>query len=263
MRTDRLFVLFLLLLLPAQACALGKAPIIPSRHGDFGHYTFALTWQPGFCRVEHCLPDQPEGALIGLHGLWPSRPMSLVRRNIPAPAWWRKGCAFYPRDTHPLDLVPGTRRTLDELMPHLPFSLLRHEYEKHAQCFGYDAEAFFRTALHMRQAVVDSAFGRYLERRARGHEVRRAQVVAVFRKTFHARAPRALQLRCGKGRHGRVLLAQLWITVPRKALGRFPQGDALMNAPIPQDNCPARFVVPDWTWRGRTPVVSKPATAGP
>jgi ribonuclease I len=237
--------------------ALGAraAPLQARLHGDFMHYTFALTWQPGFCGADGgCLPDQPHTVLIGLHGLWASRPQSLIRRGISAPKWWSRGCDYYRHGHSPSDspsdsappLPPATLTRLNAVMPHLKDSLLTHEYDKHVQCFGFDPQNFFQTELRMRSAVTGSPFGRYLTATARGHEVRRAEVIQAFMRAFSTNQHSALQLRCERNQRGQVVLTQLWITLYRDALPRFPRGDSFMNAPIAQDNCPPRVQVPDW-----------------
>ena len=238
--------LALALALLATAVA-GAAPLTPARHADFGHYTFALTWQPGFCSTDGgCLPDQPHDVLIGLHGLWASRPRSLIARGISAPQWWRHGCDYYHRSNRAPPLSPAMLRRLQRVMPHLRDSLLRHEYDKHVQCFGFDAPGFFATELRMRRRVLDSAFGRYLTTTVRGREVRHADVIHAFMRAFGTDQPAALQLRCGRDDRGQVVLTQLWITLHTDALARFPRDSALTGAPIAQDNCPERFRVPGW-----------------
>lgn len=238
----------LALALGLLAAAVARAvPLKAVRHADFGHYTYALTWQPGFCSTDGgCLSDQPHAVLIGLHGLWASRPRSLIDRGISAPQWWQRGCDYY----HHSDLAPqlstATLQRLGRVMPHLRDSLLRHEYDKHVQCFGFDAQTFFDTELRMRQKVLDSAFGHYLTVTARGHAVRHTDVVNAFTRAFGTDHPAALQLRCGRSDRGQVVLTQLWITLHTDALLRFPRDGALMNAPIAQDNCPRRFRVPGW-----------------
>ena len=240
----RLLALVLGLLILAEAHAL---QLEPARHVDFAHYTFALTWQPGFCSTAGgCMDDQPHDVLIGLHGLWASRPRSLIERGISATQWWSHGCDYY----HQSDLTPQlSRATLTRLrhvMPHLQDSLLRHEYDKHVQCFGFDPQAFFDTELRMRSQVLDSAFGRYLIVTARGHSVRHGDVLRAFMRAFRTNQASALQLRCEREDGGEVVLTQLWITVRSDALSRFPRQGALMNSPIAQDNCPAGFRVPGW-----------------
>jgi ribonuclease I len=227
---------------PARA-----APLSPARHGDFGHYTFALTWQPGFCGTDGgCLRDQPRDVLIGLHGLWASRPRSLIERGVSAPQWWRRGCDYYHHSGRAPRLPPAMLRRLRRVMPHLRHGLLRHEYDKHVQCFGFDPRAFFATEMRMRRRVVHSAFGRYLTAGARGQEVRHADVSRAFMRAFATDRARALQLRCARDRRGREVLTQLWITLRPDATARFPRDGALMSAPIAQDNCPGRFRVPRW-----------------
>lgn len=236
----------LLLGLLATAASARAAPLAAARHGDFGHYTLALTWQPGFCATDGgCLPDQPHATLIGLHGLWASRPQALIRRGISAPQWWSHGCDYFDHSRGAPPLPPATLARLNAVMPHLQDSLLTHEYDKHVQCFGFDTQAFFETELRMRRQVADSAFGRYLTVTARGHDVRRTDVLHAFMRAFDTDRPSSLQLRCGRNVRRRVVLTQLWITLRTDALASFPRA-GLMDAPTPQHNCPAHFQVPDW-----------------
>jgi ribonuclease I len=240
----RLCALVLGLLAAAGARAL---PLSPATHADFAHYTFALTWQPGFCSSDGgCLGDQPRDVLIGLHGLWASRPQSLIDRGVSAQQWWSRGCDYYRHSDSAPRLSRTTVRRLDRVMPHLKDSLLRHEYAKHVQCFGFDAQTFFDTELYMRRQVLDSDFGRYLTGTALGKTVRRDAVIDSFMRAFRTNQASALQLRCERDRSGRTVLTQLWITLHSNALSRFPRNGSLMNAPIAQDSCPGRFLVSDW-----------------
>jgi ribonuclease I (enterobacter ribonuclease) len=243
-RLARLLALMLGLLTAAGAGAL---PLTPARHADFAHYTFALTWQPGFCSTAPgCLPEQPRDVLIGLHGLWASRPRSLIDRGISAPQWWSRGCDFYQHSDRAPSLSQATTARLNRVMPHLRDSLLRHEYDKHVQCFGFDVQTFFDTELRMRRQILDSGFGRYLIATARGHAVRHMDVIHAFMRAFGTDQASSLQLRCARDHRGEVVLTQLWITLHSDAVPRFPRAGALMNAPIAQDNCPAEFRVPGW-----------------
>lgn len=244
LRRASVCALWLGLLTVAGASA---APLIPARHGSFAHYTFALTWQPGLCSSSGgCQADQPHTVLIGLHGLWASRPRSLIERHISAPQWWRRGCdEFHPSARAP-QLPAALRARLRHVMPHFRHSLLRHEYDKHVQCFGFDTRAFFATELHMRREVLASPFGRYLTTMAQGHDVRSADIIHAFMRAFGTDRRTALQLRCARDSRGRVVLTQMWITLHTDALARFPRHGALMNAPIAQSNCPRHVRVPRW-----------------
>lgn len=225
----------------------GAAPLKPARHGDFHHYTFALTWQPGFCAsARDCAPDSPR-VLIGLHGLWASRPESLIHHRIAAPKWWARGCDFFHHSNRPPPIAPALRVALLAVMPHLPKSLLVHEYDKHVQCFGFDPNAFFQTELRMRQWIVDSAFGRHLKRQLAGQTVSHAALIEAFKASFHTSDDTALQLRCEHDARHHTVLTQLWITVQADRLQAFPGPAALMQAQQKQDNCPAHFLVPAWS----------------
>jgi ribonuclease I len=239
-----------LALLLAAAPAWARVPAItPAAHADFDHYTLALTWQPGFCLPgkagDGCTPDQPHGDPIGIHGLWASLPDSLAQRGITNPQWWSKGCDFFRHSDAAPALPVAVRQALDATMPHLTHDLLRHEYDKHVQCFGFDPTRFFQTELAMRDAVADSAFGHALVA-DRGREIGRADLIAGFADGFRARAPRALQLQCHADMSGRVVLTQLWITIRRDRVADFPAPGSLTDSPVPQDNCPERFAVPGW-----------------
>ncbi|HEX8806608.1 MAG TPA: hypothetical protein VF741_06645 [Candidatus Aquilonibacter sp.] len=218
----------------------------PAQHGDFDHYTFALTWQPGICSSdEGCLADQPHAPLIGLHGLWASTPSSLAATGVVDPQWWSKGCDYYHHSDAAPSLDPVLQTQLLAVMPHFAHSLLTHEYDKHVQCFGFDGTQFFETALAMREAVASSAFGAYLVGQE-GHEVRHEDVVARFATAFATNHPTALQLQCGKNASGQVVLTQFWITIHTDEINAFPQPQSFMDTPTNQDTCPETFLIPGW-----------------
>jgi ribonuclease I len=232
------------------------AALVPAEHGDFGYYTFALTWQPGICsaqvgsltgtgRPDACAADQPHAPLIGLHGLWASQPQSLVSANVPVQQWWSRGCDFYHRSDEPPALSDDLRAKLAVVMPHFRTSLLAHEYDKHVQCFGFDPTLFFTTELAMRQAVDDAAFGRYLVAHA-GSTLAHADVVAAFEASFGTTDARSVQLQCSSDAAGGKELTQIYITIRASALAAFPSAASLTDTPIDQDTCPATFLVPAW-----------------
>ncbi len=251
-RTVRALLLAATLLLPDLCVAASPdAPmpiplLVPAEHGDFDQYALALTWQPGFCGTDGgCLPDQPHDTLIGLHGLWASLPRTLADWGVTDPQWWNQGCdLLHHSDAEPA-LPASLRRTLGQVMPQIKDDLLHHEYDKHVQCFGFDPPTFFRTALALRATVLPGRFARALERQA-GTTVSHAAVLAAFAESFRTDAPRALQLQCATDAQGRTVLTQLWITIHRDALRRFPASVSLASPPENQDDCPMRFLVPAW-----------------
>ncbi|MHB8434084.1 MAG: ribonuclease T2 family protein [Candidatus Tyrphobacter sp.] len=230
----------------AMCCGTVLASLVPARHGDFAHYTFALTWQPGICSTDGgCLRDQPRLPLIGLHGLWASRPRQLIRSGVTDPQWWSRGCDFYVHSTAAPRLDAYLHWALGNVMPHFAHGLLTHEYDKHVQCFGFDPAAFFSTELAMRHAVVEGGFGRFLVSQT-GRTVTHAAVAYRFRLAFSTDETRSLQLQCGRNRAGQTVLTQFWITIRTSELAAFPRAVSLMNSPVNEDTCPATFRVPSW-----------------
>jgi ribonuclease I len=242
--------LLLLFCLGLAACQPQTERMTPRQHGDFRHYTLALTWQPGFCASgQGCLDDQPQRPLIGVHGLWASRPQSLIDARISAPQWWQKGCDYFDHSDATPALGESTIRQLDEVMPHVNGNLLTHEYDKHVQCFGFGAEEFFRTELTMRQIVADSSLGTYLSQHV-GQNIRQDDLVAIFKQAFNTDKNGALQLRCENDRQGHRVLSQLWMTIRADRLDVFPNPDSWMDAPESQDNCPSSFALIGWSVTG-------------
>ncbi len=233
-------------LVVALVPAIAGATLKPAAHGDFGHYTFALTWQPGICGTGGgCLRDQPHAPWIGLHGLWASRPRALIESGVTDREWWSRGCDYYRHDSSAPPISSGLRRALDAVMPHFRDSLLTHEYDKHVACFGFNATTFFSTELAMRRAVVASAFGRYLVSQA-GRNVSHAAVSSQFVSAFSTDKRTSVQLRCERNAAGQTVLTQFWITIRTGEVDRFPSASSLMNALTDQDTCPPVFLVPAW-----------------
>ncbi len=231
------------------AGALFLAALAPRLHGDFGHYTFALTWQPGICSTdEGCTSDQPHAPLIGLHGLWASRPRALIAEGVPLRTWWSKGCDVYHRSDAPPPISAALRSRLDAVMPHFAHSLLTHEYDKHVQCFEFDPTAFFTTELAMRADVANGPFGRYLVA-SEGRTVTHSAVMQRFAAVFATKHVTSLQLQCAVDRDGREVLTQVWMTIDARDLAAFPRGESLVNATTNQDTCPKFFLIPGWERR--------------
>jgi len=239
----------------AFACA-APAGLTPAKYADFDYYTFALTWQPGICAIddglligagrhERCRADQPHAPLIGLHGLWPSRPHALIAANVRVQRWWSRGCDLLHHSGEEPILSPDLRAKLAAVMPQLPDNLLTHEYDKHVQCFGFDPARFFATALAMRSAVADAPFGRYLAAH-RGAIVAHADVVAAFERRFGTADARAVALQCARAGPGTKALTQIWMTIRASKIGAFPAAASLTHTPIDQDTCPATFLIPAW-----------------
>lgn len=233
------------MLSPLLAVVLALTPLA---HGNFDHYTFALTWQPGICQTEEgCTPNQPHEPLIGLHGLWASLPSDLSSQGVATREWWARGCDYYRHSTEAPPIAPALDARVEAVMPHFEHDLLVHEYDKHVQCFGFDPTQFFTDELAMRDAVAAGPFGTYLQEHA-GKTVTHADAVAAFARAFPNASLTALQLQCGKEAGGTVVLTQFWMTIRTSQLGAFPSAQALMATPPDQDedDCPASFLIPAW-----------------
>lgn len=222
------------------------AGLTPAIHGDFSHYTFALTWQPGICTTgKGCVRSQPRSPLIGLHGLWASRPRQLIERGVTDPQWWSRGCDYYGRSNAAPPIGSRLRAALERVMPHFTYDLLVHEYDKHMRCFGFDPTAFFSTELAMRHAVIAGRFGAFLVGHA-GRVVTHTSVTAQFASAFATNQRTSLQLQCNRNVAGEMVLTQFWITIRASTIDRFPQSSSLIDATVNQDTCPASFRIPRW-----------------
>lgn len=220
------------------------------RHGDFGHYTLALTWQPGFCTGPEgatCQADQPRTPLIGLHGLWASRPSDLIQAQVPVTLWWRKGCGLYESGTAaPPALSSSLTHRLSEVVAHTHSDLVAHEYSKHVHCFGMEGERFFSVASHLRDRFAALPSARSLTEAA-GQRVVKADLVKEIEADTGPLPERGVQFQCNKTPQGQAVLAQIWFTLSPASLNRFPKTEAFLSSPQSQDNCPASFLVPQWS----------------
>lgn len=229
-----------------------KTPItldVP-QHSDFGHYTLALTWQPGFCsgpKGMTCNADQPHDPLIGLHGLWASRPADIIKAGVPVTTWWQKGCALYSAETHPttFGLSAELAQKLSEIVAHTHSSLVEHEYKKHVQCFGMNEEQFFTAAAALRTRFASLPSARKLEELS-GQTITKTELVKRLRDDTGPLPARGVQFQCNKTAQGETVLSQIWFTLKPSGLTQFPNASAFMSSPQEQDNCPAQFLLPQW-----------------
>lgn len=241
---------------PSAGGAADMALTAP-RHGDFGHYTLALTWQPGFCtgpEGNSCQADQPHTPLIGLHGLWASRPSDLIRAQVPVTTWWRKGCSLYDGEMASAfpTLSDGLSHRLSEVVAHTHSSLVAHEYTKHVQCFGMEGEQFFSVASRLRDRFAELPSAQHLTAEA-GTRVTKAELTSQIEADTGPLPERGVQFQCNKTQQGEAVLSQIWFTLKPASLDKFPKTDAFLSSPQMQDNCPSQFLVPQWTASGARP----------
>ena len=259
MRAWRIGLGFLLLTAMLPGSTRARADALP-RDMRFGYYTFALIWEPGACRTHDelagpdCATRKPDAAASrqwSLHGLWPSTPRGLAQAGMPDPTWWRYGCYWYGADhaipasscANPrLDLEPVLRARLDKAMPAAASCLDRHEFFKHAACYGFETNAFFRRALDLAASVNANPFTAWV-RAHRGQTIRRTALLAVFARGFGLDSGAALELRCGRdpGSARADVLVQVWLTIRADRIDTFPAPASL--AAGRRGNCPARIVI--------------------
>lgn len=206
----------------------------------FGHYTFATMWFPGVCRAwndssDVCNKERHNSAVnqqLTLHGLWPSRPKSLIDAGVEAPEWWHYGCYWFDNDKKipesanlpPLELPGQLKKRLNQVMPLTQTYLDRHEYTKHIACFGPTPTEYFSTATNMLAMINTSYFAHWISAH-RGQMVTRKAIQAAFKKGFKQPNARAMQLRCASNSNNTVkdVLTEIWFTIPTEKLAQFPK----------------------------------------
>ncbi|WP_106475658.1 ribonuclease T2 family protein [Phytohalomonas tamaricis] len=217
----------------------------PTRFDDFDHYTLALTWHPGFCATEgearpECRDQHAYPSLV-LHGLWPSLPATLAAQGMTQRQWWQEGCFHFTAPERsgfcaaspPLSLDKQLTNELAHDMPGSTSCLERHEYAKHAVCFGVTANDYFATALALRDTLADSVFGDYL-RIHTGAAIGRNELIDVFENVFGRGKGRALKLQCRRD-GARSLLTEVQVGIKADALDTFPASASL--ATLGTGNC--------------------------
>jgi ribonuclease I len=220
------------------------------QHANFEHYTLALTWQPGFCtgkRGMDCQKDQPRDTLIGLHGLWASRPADLVRDDLPANLWWQKGCAIYqPDETARLPVLSGAlQKRLDSLVAHTRFNLVTHEYAKHVSCFATNPENFFSVAISLRDRFAQLKSAHFIESNI-GKIIDKSMFLEKITDDVGPLPERSVQFQCTNTPSGVGVLSQIWFTISPEKISMFPKNTSLKINAYKQDNCPNAFLVPSW-----------------
>lgn len=229
---------------------LETATMSLSRDMDFDHFTLAVLWQPGLCASHDVLSSpacrkvtSPQAAINRqwtLHGLWASLPKDLQTRGLKAVDWWKYGCYWYQPnhripskfcDNPSLKLQKSLTAALTESMPATEICLDRHEYYKHAECFGFDQNTFFEQALELLKRLNESRFTSYI----RSHRGKRISIDALkkaYQKSFGLKTADSLELRCGTNPKTRKndILTQAWIALRKDKLTHFPEKGAFLSA---------------------------------
>lgn len=214
---------------------------------SFDHYTFAVLWQPGVCATwdyaeAACTDKSPDSQINRqwtMHGLWASIPTELSNKGMAPPTWWKYGCYWYnpdhelPKDScaNPaIDLPTDLRTRLDANMPMTKICLERHEYYKHAVCYGHGKAEFFTGELDLLDRLNATPFTAWINAH-RGQWVSNVDIHAAFAKSLGADNAKSLELRCesvgdAHEKHGDIL-TQAWITIAKDKLDQFPAANSL------------------------------------
>lgn len=223
--------------------ALALLPASPARAGapadmSFDRFVFAAIWQPGVCAsgdpvaAEACRDSKkPPEARWTLHGLWADLPTGLAREGVPKSEWYAHGCYRFHPGREPrsfcedpaLKLDKEVSRALDSEMPGRKGCLDRHEYYKHAECYGWKPSPFFRRALALLKKLNASKFAAYVASH-RGETVARADLEKSFAAAFGLPSADALELRCSARPGAKVadVLTQAWFTLKAESADDFP-----------------------------------------
>ena len=255
-------LLIAVLLSPAAAAAPASAASVPAaapataipKDMSFERFVFAAIWQPGVCASGELVSEAAcrKGRARGyaarhwtLHGLWADLPGGLKAEGMKTGTWYQYGCYWFrPGRALPktmcadpaLPLAPDLRHALDARMPGRQGCLDRHEFYKHAECYGWEPNAFFKRALALQRTLDRSPFGAFT-RAHRGKTVARAALEKAFADAFGLKDASALELRCSArpGSTADAVLTQTWITLDAKNADLFPKPAAFL--PGRRGNC--------------------------
>jgi ribonuclease I len=246
---------------PPPPAALAETPAAaPPKDMSFDRFVLAVIWQPGVCRSGEpvskaaCRKGRAAGYAarhLTLHGLWADLPEGLRAGGMKKGDWYKYGCYWFRPDhaipgrmceDPALPLAPSLRRAMNARMPGRQGCLDRHEYYKHAECYGWKPNAFFKRALALQKKVDRSRFGAFV-RGHRGKTVPREALEAAFAGAFRLKDAAALELRCAPdpGARDTGILVQAWITLAAKTADSLPKAEAFLAGR--GGDCPARVLI--------------------
>lgn len=203
----------------------GTADIVPGLKKNSLEHVLAVSWLPGFCRVQ---PDRREcrtmtaqrfdASHFSLHGLWPD---DLDDRAI-FPCYCNTGvarsCSLKLKSARRIDLSDTLRAQLQVAMPGMRSGLHRHEWTKHGTCYeadrsgrdrGSDPEEYFGETLGLLEQLNRSAV-RTLFAGNIGRTLTARQINKAFDGAFGRGAGDRVIVRCSKV-GGRAIITELWI----------------------------------------------------
>ena len=178
----------------------------------FDSYLLALSWQPGFCKVngrgkEECdaLKQGNSGPTMtefSLHGLWPNKTACGTKYNY---------CKGQSYDTD-IQLAPAIKAKLKELMPSTQYNskLENHEWDKHGTCQGGTPDQYFGLATSLVTQINTSYFVTNFIQPNIGKEVSIQQVNTAFEQAFGNDSSKYIALKCTSNQ-----LVELDINLPK------------------------------------------------
>lgn len=203
------------------------ATLLPGLKEDSLEHVFAVTWQPGFCRLQpnrrECrsmTARRADASNFSLHGLWPD---DLDDRAI-FPCYCNTGkarsCALKLKSVGRIDLSDTVWAQLQVAMPGMRSGLHKYEWTKHGSCYeadltgpdrGSDPEEYFAETLGLLEQLNRSAV-RKLFTENTGRTLTARQITRAFDAAFGAGAGDRVIVRCSKV-DGRDIITEMWLSL--------------------------------------------------
>ena len=216
---------------PVLPVSSAEQPVEPEAPGFAGEYVLTISWHPAFCETKPNLPEcrnerngDYAAGNFSLHGLWPQDDEYCgVGEEViaidEANRW----------DELPaVEISDATWRDLQRVMPGVEDNLERHEWALHGSCAGTSADAYFRRAIALLEAVNASDVRELLARNI-GRQISRNQLRSAFDASFGDGAGRKVRLDC-EDDGDRELIAELRINLEGDVMGAASFRDLLHAA---------------------------------
>jgi ribonuclease T2 len=220
----------------------------PDGNGDKPRYVLSLSWEPAFCEGKpdktECgtmTPERFDASHLALHGLWPQPRSNIYCQVDNALANKDKNHDWQGLPEPQLD--PGTKISLDKVMPGTMSLLHRHEWIKHGTCYnGEDADSYFRDAIRLIDAINASPVQEFLAANI-GKDVQTADIAEKFDEAFGAGAGSRIKVACARD-GDRRLIAEITLGLAGDVSGQASIPDAIFASPATSPDCPGGVIDP-------------------